>query len=74
VDILDSRYEGLKFAPTDAVADNASAGGFNLGPIARRPNEAEDLRLIGCVVRAGGDVVSTAASAAVMGRPAASVA
>src|ERR1700752_1725830 len=64
VDILDSRYEGFKFPLTDVVADNASAGGFYLGPIARRPDEVADLRLIGCVVRAGGDVVMTAASAA----------
>src|SRR6476619_493508 len=74
VDILDSRYEGFKFALTDVVADNASAGGFYLGPIARRPDEVADLRLIGCVVRVRGDVVMTAASAAVMGHPAASVA
>ena len=74
VDILDSRYEGFKFALTDVVADNASAGGFYLGPIARRPDELEDLRLIGCVVRVDGEVTMTAAGAAVMGHPAASVA
>jgi 2-oxo-3-hexenedioate decarboxylase len=74
VDILDSRYEGFKFALTDVVADNASAGGFYLGPVARRPFELEDLRLIGCVVRVDGEVVMTAAGAAVMGHPAASVA
>ena len=74
VDILDSRYEDFKFALTDVVADNASAGGFYLGPVSRRPEELEDLRLIGCVVRVGGEVLSTAASAAVMGHPAASVA
>jgi 2-oxo-3-hexenedioate decarboxylase len=33
-----------------------------------------DLRLLGCVVRVDGDVVMTAAGAAVMGHPAASVA
>ena len=74
VDILDSRYEGFKFALTDVVADNASAGGFYLGPVARRPDEVEDLRLIGCVVRVDGEVAMTAAGAAVMGHPAASVA
>ena len=42
VDILDSRYEGFKFALTDVVADNASAGGFYLGPVARRPDERRD--------------------------------
>ena len=42
--------------------------------MARRPDELEDLRLIGCVVRVDGEVAMTAAGAAVMGHPAASVA
>ena len=74
VDVLDSRYESFQFTLTDVVADNASAGAFYLGPIARRPDELEDLRLLGCVVRVDGDVAMTAAGAAVMGHPAASVA
>jgi 2-oxo-3-hexenedioate decarboxylase len=74
VDVLDSRYEGFRFSLDDVVADNASAGGFYLGPIARRPAELPDLRLLGCVVRVDGEVVMTAAGAAVMGHPAASVA
>ena len=74
VDVLDSRYEGFKFTLTDVVADNASAGGFYLGPVTRRPGDLEDLGLIGCVVRVAGEVVMTAAGAAVMGHPAASVA
>jgi 2-oxo-3-hexenedioate decarboxylase len=74
VDVLDSRYESFQFTLTDVVADNASAGAFYLGPVARRPDELEDLRLLGCVVRVDGDVVMTAAGAAVMGHPAASVA
>lgn len=73
VDVLDSRYQGFKFSLTDVVADNASAGAFYLGPIARRPDELE-LHLLGCVVRVDGAVVMTAAGAAVMGHPAASVA
>ena len=73
VDVLDSRYEGFKFTLTDVVADNASAGAFYLGPIARPPAEL-DLPLLGCVVRVDGEVVLTAAGAAVMGHPAASVA
>jgi 2-oxo-3-hexenedioate decarboxylase len=71
---VDSRYEGFKFTLTDVVADNVSAGGFYLGPVTRRPSEAEDLGLIGCVVRVAGEVVMTAAGAAVMGHPSASVA
>lgn len=73
VDVLDSRYQDFKFTLTDVVADNASAGAFFLGPIARRP-EGLDLHLLGCVVRVDGEVTMTAAGAAVMGHPAASVA
>ena len=39
-----------------------------------RPGGLEDLRLIACVLRSDGDVVDTAAGAAVMGHPAASAA
>jgi 2-oxo-3-hexenedioate decarboxylase len=74
VDVLDSRYESFQFTLTDVVADNASAGAFYLGPVARRPDDLVDLRLLGCVVRVDGDVVMTAAGAAVMGHPAAAVA
>ncbi len=74
VDVLDSRYESFKFTLSDVVSDNASAGAFYLGPIARRPEEIADLRLVGCNVIVGGDVAMTATGAAVMGHPAASVA
>jgi 2-oxo-3-hexenedioate decarboxylase len=74
VDVLDSRYESFQFTLADVVADNASAGAFYLGPVARRPDELVDLRLLGCVVRVDGEVAMTAAGAAVMGHPAASVA
>jgi 2-oxo-3-hexenedioate decarboxylase len=74
VDVLDSRYENFRFKLPDVVADNASAAGFLLGPKAMPPAELDDLRLLGCVLRVDGDVVATAAGAAVMGHPAASVA
>ena len=74
VDVLDSRYESFKFTLSDVVADNASAAGFYLGPVARRPAELPDLSLLGAVVRVDGAVAATAAGAAVMGHPAASVA
>jgi 2-oxo-3-hexenedioate decarboxylase len=74
VDVLDSRYEDFRFTLPDVIADNASAGAFYLGPVARRPDELEDLRLLGCVVRVDGGVAMTAAGAAVMGHPAAAVA
>ena len=56
------------------IADNASAGAFLLGPAAVPPTDLEDLRLLGAVLRVNGEVVATAAGAAVMGHPAASVA
>ena len=74
VDLLDSRYDGYRFRLPDVIADNASAGGFLLGPRAVPPSELDDLRLLGCVLRVGGDVVATAAGAATMGHPAAAVA
>ena len=74
VDVLDSRYEGFRFALPDVIADNASAARFLVGPRSVVPGDLEDLRLLGCVLRADGDVVATAAGAAVMGHPAASVA
>ena len=74
IDVLDSRYEDFRFALPDVIADNASAARFLVGPRSVVPGDLEDLRLLGCVLRADGDVVATAAGAAVMGHPAASVA
>lgn len=74
IDVLDSRYQDYRFRLPDVVADNCSSGAFLLGPQARRPNDLEDLRLVGCVLRHRGEIVATAAGAAVMGHPAASVA
>jgi 2-oxo-3-hexenedioate decarboxylase len=74
VDILDSRYEDYRFTLPDVVADNCSSGRLVLGPQARRPAELEDLRLVGCLLRRRGEIVATAAGAAVMGHPAAAVA
>lgn len=74
VDLLDSRYQDFRFRLPDVIADNASAGAFLLGPRAVAPADLDDLRLLGCVLRVNGDVVATAAGAATMGHPAASVA
>jgi 2-oxo-3-hexenedioate decarboxylase len=74
VDVLDSRYENYRFQLPDVVADNCSSGRFLLGPLARRPDEMIDVRLVGCVLRSQGNVVATAAGAASMGHPAAAVA
>ncbi|MDA8434611.1 MAG: fumarylacetoacetate hydrolase family protein [Actinomycetales bacterium] len=73
VDILDSRYAGYAFTFNDVVADNASSAGFVLGGTPLDPYGV-DLRLTGCVLEKNGELVSTAAGAAVMGHPAAAVA
>ncbi len=75
VDVLDSRYESFKFTLSDVVADNASAGALLPRPdrpAARRAGGPA--RCSAAVVRVDGEVVMTAAGAAVMGHPAASVA
>ena len=74
IDVLDSRYEDFRFTLPDVIADNASASRFLVGPRSVAPSDLEDLRLLGCVLREDGDVAATAAGAAVMGHPAASVA
>ncbi len=72
IDVLDSRYAGYKFTLPDVVADDASAAGYLLGD--PRPLDGLDLRRIGCVFSKNGEVVATAAGAAVLGHPAAAVA
>jgi 2-oxo-3-hexenedioate decarboxylase len=74
VDVLDSRYEDFRFRLPDVIADNASGSRIVLGPRARTLEELCDLSLLGCVLRARGDVVATAAGGAVLGHPAAAVA
>ena len=73
VDILDSRFSGYKFTLTDVIADNSSCAGFVLGGQGVDPR-GFDLRLVGCVLEKNGRLVATAAGAAVLGHPAASVA
>ncbi len=75
IDVLDSRYADFRFRLPDVAADNASAGGFYVGPQALHPSELDiDLGLVGAVFRVDGEVVATAAGAATMGHPAAAVA
>ena len=58
----------------DVVADNVGAARVALRSRAYTPAELGDLRLIGCVFRSQGEVVGTAAGAAMMGHPAAATA
>jgi 2-oxo-3-hexenedioate decarboxylase len=73
VEIIDSRYAGFRFRLPDVVADNASSAGIVICGRRRRPDQLEDLRLLGCVLRVDGQVHGTAAGAAVLGHPAQSV-
>ncbi len=73
LEILDSRFLDFKFALPDVIADNASAAGVVCGGRLLTP-ETVDLQLEGMVLRRDGEVVDTAAGAAVSGHPAAAVA
>jgi len=71
IDILDSRFTGYEFTLADVTADNSSAGGYILG----EPSEvASDLSLCGVVLVKNGEIIDTAAGAAVMDHPAESMA
>lgn len=72
IEILDSRYQDYRFTAADLAADNVSAGRYLVGP----PHSPRGLNLdlLGAVLRKNGEVVDTAAGAAVMGHPAAAVA
>jgi 2-oxo-3-hexenedioate decarboxylase len=73
IDVLDSRFAGYSFTLPDVVADNASGAGFVLGGQSTDPSGI-DLRLTGVVLERNGVLAATAAGAAVLGHPAASVA
>lgn len=72
LEVVDSRYEGFRFAPLDNIADNSSAGGVVLGE--QVPLGEVDLRTLGVVVTVDDRVVATAAGAAAHDHPAAAVA
>jgi 2-keto-4-pentenoate hydratase len=73
IDVLDSRFAGYSFTLPDVIADNASGAGFVVGGQATEPGGI-DLRLTGVVLEKNGELIATAAGAAVLGHPAASVA
>ena len=69
VEIIDSRYRDFRFTLPDVVADNASAGCFVTGPVGVPP-AGLDLALEACLLEVNGQVVDSAAGAAVQGHPA----
>ena len=72
LDVLDSRFAGYRFTLPDVVADNGSAARYVVGD--PRPVDGLDLTTLGCVFERNGELVGTAAGAAVLGHPAAAVA
>lgn len=73
VEVIDSRYRDFKFDLKSVVADNCSSARYVTGGRPRRVDEV-DLRTLGIVIEKNGEVIGTAAGAAVLGHPAASVA
>lgn len=67
-EIIDSRYRDFRFTAGDVAADNASSGAFVTGPIGIEPSRL-DLALEAVLVEVGGEVVDSAAGAAVQGHP-----
>ena len=68
IEVIDSRFKDFKFDIQSVVADNTSAARYVVGGSPRRP-DGLDLRLLGVVMERNGEVVGTAAGAAVMGHP-----
>ena len=72
IEVLDSRYLDYRFTVADAVADNASASRFVVGPAV--PPAGIDLAVVDVALEHNGAVVATATGAAALGHPAAAVA
>jgi 2-oxo-3-hexenedioate decarboxylase len=69
MEIIDSRYKNFRFTFTDVIADNTSAARYAVSPYLVSP-EGLDLRTLGVVFEKNGEVVTTAAGAAILGDPA----
>lgn len=73
IEIIDSRYAGFKFDLQSVVADNSSSARYVTGGRPCGPHDL-DLDTLGVVLEKNGEVLATAATAAVMGHPADAVA
>jgi 2-oxo-3-hexenedioate decarboxylase len=69
MEIIDSRYKDFRFTYTDVIADNTSAARYTISTF-RVPVKDLNLRTLGVVFEKNGEVVSTAAGAAILGDPA----
>jgi 2-keto-4-pentenoate hydratase len=73
IEIVDSRIRDWKIRLPDTVADNASYGGFTLGPWSKSLQFA-DLRTVGMRLEVDGIERSSGVGAAALGHPAIAVA
>ncbi len=73
VEVVDSRITDWKIKLADTIADNASYGGYTLGPW-NEDLATEDLRTLGMIVSKNGESVIEAVGAAALGNPANGVA
>lgn len=73
LEIIDSRIRDWKIKLPDTVADNASSARVVLGGRIISPYNI-DLRTVGMVMEKNGEIMATAAGAAVLGHPAQAVA
>jgi len=69
IEIIDSRIKDWKIGLIDTIADNASSARFVVAG-RRTPVDGIDLRLTGMALSINGELLETAAGAAVMGNPA----
>ncbi len=72
LEVVDSRFDGFRFAAYDNIADNSSAAKFVLGD--PQPPSKLDLQVLGLALYDDGELRFTAAGAAALGHPAAAVA
>lgn len=73
VEVVDSRIADWRITLADTIADNASYGGFTVGPWSRSLRE-QDLRTLGMTVHQNGEPMIQALGAAALGGPARAVA
>lgn len=73
IEIIDSRIQDWRLTIADTIADNASYGGFVLGPWSREARHA-DLGRLGMVMHQNGQVAATGVGVESFGHPARAVA
>ncbi|ABU58485.1 2-keto-4-pentenoate hydratase [Roseiflexus castenholzii] len=73
IEIVDSRIADWRITLVDTVADNASYGGFTLGPWSRALRSV-DLRTVGMLLHHNGEPAVQGIGAAALGHPARAVA